>query len=287
MNILEIFRKRGNKVNASIGIGLGEDLKQNELIFDTSLKFLSSNQSRVVLFGKEIEIEHLNNSNLTPELKSRIDIITCTDPSDEITEFLSKGVIDCIVRGSLSASDFLVNIRNVFSVSKVMRLALLETSSGYQFFFGPVGIDECNDIESKIAYIKRGLVELNRLNLTPNISVLSGGRLGDLGRDSLVDSTLNMAEEVVDYFRTENPDIEIHHDEILIENSIRNKANLIVAPNGVSGNLIYRTLVHLGGGKAYGAIYMGLEKPVIDTSRVGNPSEIYGALILALAISTL
>ena len=287
MNILEIFRKRGNKVNASIGIGLGEDLKQNELIFDTSLKFLSSNQSRVLLFGKEIEIEHLNNSNLTSELKSRIDIITCTDPADEITEFLSKGVIDCIVRGSLSASDFLVNIKKVFSVSKVMRLALLETSSGYQFFFGPVGIDECNDIESKIDYIKRGLVELNRLTLTPNISVLSGGRLGDLGRDSLVDSTLNMAEEVVDYFRTENPDIEIHHDEILIENSIRNKANLIVAPNGVSGNLMYRTLVHLGGGKAYGAIYMGLEKPVIDTSRVGNPSEIYGALILALAKSIL
>ena len=70
-------------------------------------------------------------------------------------------------------------------------------------------------------------MELNRLTLTPNISVLSGGRLGDLGRDSLVDSTLNMAEEVVDYFRTENPDIEIHHDEILIEAGVKHAKALI------------------------------------------------------------
>jgi len=49
--------------------------------------------------------------------------------------------------------------------------------------------------------------------------------------------------------------------------------------------LIYRTLVHLGGGKAYGAIYMGLKKNIIDTSRVGEISEIQGALLLALALT--
>ena len=81
------------------------------------------------------------------------------------------------------------------------------------------------------------------------------------------------------------PNIHITHDEILIENAIANKSNLIIAPDGISGNLIYRTLVHLGGGKAYGAIYMGLEKIIIDTSRVGGLSEIQGALILALALS--
>ncbi|MFX1345221.1 MAG: phosphotransacetylase, partial [Promethearchaeota archaeon] len=61
--------------------------------------------------------------------------------------------------------------------------------------------------------------------------------------------------------------------------------NIIIAPDGISGNLIYRTLVHLGGGKAYGAIYMNLEKVIIDTSRVGELSEIQGALLLALSLS--
>ena len=79
--------------------------------------------------------------------------------------------------------------------------------------------------------------------------------------------------------------ITITHDEILIEKAIENKSNLIIAPDGISGNLIYRTLVHLGGGKAYGAIYMGLKHTIIDTSRVGDISEIHGALLLALALS--
>ncbi len=71
----------------------------------------------------------------------------------------------------------------------------------------------------------------------------------------------------------------------MIEKAIENKSNLILAPNGISGNLIYRTLVHLGGGKAYGAIYMGIDYNIIDTSRVGDFSEIYGGFILALAKS--
>jgi len=95
-----------------------------------------------------------------------------------------------------------------------------------------------------------------------------------------------MAEEVVAYLRKENPNMSITHDEILIENAISNKSNLIIAPDGISGNLIYRTLVHLGGGKAYGAIYMDIDHVIIDTSRVGNLSEIVGALLLALALTT-
>jgi len=75
-------------------------------------------------------------------------------------------------------------------------------------------------------------------------------------------------------------------EEILkLTRQLINKSNLIIAPDGISGNLIYRTLVHLGGGKAYGAIYMGIDKTIIDTSRVGNHSEFYGALVLALALN--
>ena len=90
---------------------------------------------------------------------------------------------------------------------------------------------------------------------------------------------------MVKFIQEQYPDIKITHDEILIENAIEKGSNLIIAPDGISGNLIYRTLVHLGGGNAYGAIYMGLDNTIIDTSRVGNISEIQGALILAVALS--
>ncbi|MFX0073043.1 MAG: methanogenesis marker protein Mmp4/MtxX, partial [Candidatus Hermodarchaeota archaeon] len=193
--------------------------------------------------------------------------------------------INGIVRGSFSSNLFLNNVKHYLNIKELNRLALLETFDGIQFFYGPVGIDECNSIDSKIAYINLATRILNSLNIKPKISILSGGRLGDVGRDSIVDKTINIADQVVEYIRKNNKDLDINHDEILIENAIKNKSNIIIAPDGISGNLIYRTLVHLGGGKAYGAIYMGIKKPIIDTSRVGKSSEIFGALVLALALS--
>ena len=172
-----------------------------------------------------------------------------------------------------------------FNISEVNRLALLETYDGFQFFYGPVGIDECNDIDSKIMFVNKAIHELQSLNIEPKISILSGGRLSDIGRDPKVDKTINIADEIVEHIRKENPNLRINHDEILIENAIYNKSNLIIAPDGISGNLIYRTLVYLGGGKAYGAIYMDLDQVIIDTSRAGNLSEIHGALIIALALT--
>jgi predicted methyltransferase MtxX (methanogen marker protein 4) len=161
----------------------------------------------------------------------------------------------------------------------------LETYDGFQFFYAPVGIDECNSKLYKIDFIPHAIKIFDLLKIEPKISILSGGRIGDKGRDSSVDNSINDAEDIVKFFHEHQPNLKISHDEILIEKAILNKSNLIIAPNGISGNLIYRTLVHLGGGKAYGAIYLDLEKPIIDTSRVGSETEISGALILALALS--
>ena len=58
----------------------------------------------------------------------------------------------------------------------------------------------------------------------------------------------------------------------------------IIAPDGISGNLIFRTLLHLGGGHSHGAFYLGsnFPGPVMDTSRVGSAEEYTGAVVLAL-----
>ncbi len=185
----------------------------------------------------------------------------------------------------MSSSKFLVNLKKHFNISEINRLALLETFDNIQFFYGPVGIDECNTIEQKILFVEKAIKQLTALKINSKVSILSGGRLGDISRDPRVDDSINIAEEVLKSLSLEFPNVIITHDEILIENAIHNKANIIIAPDGISGNLIYRTLVHLGGGKAYGAIYMDVEPIIIDTSRVGDLSEIYGALTLALALA--
>ena len=79
------------------------------------------------------------------------------------------------------------------------------------------------------------------------------------------------------------------HHQILIEQAIADRANVIIAPEGIAGNLIYRTLIHLGAGRSYGAVYLLFynnhdRKIIIDCSRVAPLFEIEGSFYLALGL---
>jgi putative methanogen marker protein 4 len=283
--IIQKFEYAAKEKERIIGIGLGDYEYSNQNILKASLNFIKQYKSDVCLFGKKPQLNQLLEQSPETRNKSKLRFIECQDPGKSIFEFLGNKSIHSIIRGSLSSSEFLKNLKIHLNIKEVNRLALLETSKGYQFFFGPVGIDECNNLETKIRFLESAILELRALDIKPKVSILSGGRVGDVGRDAKVDQTMQDADKIVDLEKEKYPSLIIAHDEILIEKAIEKKSNLIIAPDGISGNLIYRTLVHLGGGKAYGAIYMGLDSTIIDTSRVGNLSEIYGALIIAVALS--
>ncbi len=285
MNIIDIFASKIDGKITNIGIGLGDLEAQNLKILKATVKLLEINKSSVYFFGNKSSINQISINTLYKKNSKRIVLIDSNEPESEILNYLCKELISCVVRGSLGSSKFLQSLKTSLNISEVARLALLETFKGQQFFFGPVGIDECNNFNNKKIFLEKAIKILEALNLKPKISILSGGRVGDLGRNPDVDKTINEAKELVDYFKLEYPKLEINHNEILIEKAINDKSNLIIAPNGISGNLIYRTLVHLGGGKAYGAIYMDIGHIIIDTSRVGDFSEIYGGFILALALT--
>lgn len=284
MTILQNFEVITKGKSGNIGIGLGTSEFHNRKILLAILNFLEEQSSKIYIFGNKESLNHIR-KQIKSKYKSSIFLIHSEVPEKDIFEFLENNTINSVIRGSLSSSKFLENLKEHLNTEIINRLALLETVDGHQFFYGPVGIDECNNVEDKIEFLENAKKELELLNIEPNISILSGGRLGDIGRDNNIDLSIGIGEKTVEVMKERYPDLVINHDEILIENAVKNKSNLIIAPDGISGNLIYRTLVHLGGGKAYGAIYMNLEKTIIDTSRVGELSEIQGALLLALALS--
>jgi putative methanogen marker protein 4 len=214
-----------------------------------------------------------------------IKLIKAENVEAEIFNFVESKQIESVIRGSLSSSMFINEVKTRYNTPNLNRLALLETVSGFQFFFAPVGIDECSNLKEKQIFIENAIKFLTSIGIDPKVSILSGGREGDKGRDKVVDASLEESHKLIEHFNQNYPYIKVYHDEILIENAITRKSNLIIAPDGISGNLVYRTLVHLGGGKAYGAIYLGLKTLIIDTSRVGNTSEIEGALRIAKAFS--
>ena len=276
---MDLITSKEKRNNPKIGIGLGSNSQHNSLIVKAVSQFLENEKATIYLFSEESVINKLK---IVPK---DINLIETENVETEIFNFVDNNQIESVIRGSLSSNKFVSEIKNRFNTVKLNRLALLETVNGFQFFFAPVGIDECSNLKEKQVFIEKAINFLTSLDLDPKISVLSGGREGDKGRAKAVDATLEEGHKLIKYFNLNYPKIKIYHDEILIENAIARKSNLIIAPNGISGNLIYRTLVHLGGGKAYGAIYLGLKNLIIDTSRVGNVSEIEGALRIIKALS--
>ena len=286
MSILEKFYQKAKGLEVKIGIGLGDSKNHNFKILKAAISTLELKNNSFFLFGKRKSIDQIANNTLFNKNKEFVTLVESDEPISEILNYLKTNQISSVVRGNLSSTQFLLGLQSVLNISEINRLALLETFTGYQFFFGPIGIDECNDLDSKIRFVNKAVKEIKALNLEPRVNILSGGRIGDIGRNSVVDSSIEDAQKVVDYFREKFSSLIIKHSEILIENAISEKTNLIIAPDGISGNLIYRTLVHLGGGKAYGAIYMDINRAIVDTSRVGDISEIRGALILAQSLSS-
>lgn len=261
--ILEIEKKaRTNR--ARIGLGIGT----------VSEKFIMSAQDAheyadVVLVGDENQLRVINID---------LEIIHSMEPAKKLTELLVNGEIDGAVRGTLSATKTLSALKNALGIAKLYRAALMETADGIPFFLAPVGIDEGKTVEDKIELVKRGAGCMERLGINAIVGILSGGRFEDKGRDEIVDRTLEDAKIVTQ--RLMDIGINAKNYSILIEDAIK-EANFIIAPDGISGNLIFRTLVFLGDGHGYGAPVL-MDKVFVDTSRVKDDAA--RAIMLASAL---
>jgi putative methanogen marker protein 4 len=264
MNILSTIERKARTNHARIGLGIG---KNSEILIRSAQD--ARKYADVVLVGDEKQIRSTG---------TELEIIHSYDPSKKLVELLIGGDIDGAVRGTLSATKTLSALKSSLGMKKLYRIALMETADGTPFFLAPVGIDEGNSVEDKIELVKRGVEHLKRLGIEANIGILSGGRFEDKGRDEIVDRTLDEAEIVTK--RLSDFGVNAKNYSILIEDAIK-EANFIIAPDGISGNLIFRTLVFLGGGHGYGAAVL-MDKVFVDTSRVKEDAA--RAIMLASAL---
>jgi putative methanogen marker protein 4 len=205
-----------------------------------------------------------------------LDCLHSDRPWEDLVKLLADGKIDGAVRGNLPAGRTMRALAREFDI-KVRRLALLELS-GWAFLFGPVGIDEGETISDRLGLATEGANYLRRIGVpSSNVSVLSGGRLEDLGRSERVDRSLAEGEFIA--ARAREAGVDAKHKGILIE-SCRGD-DIIIAPEGVSGNLVFRTLLLLCGANSLGAPVL-MDRVFVDSSRArGNFS---GPVMLASAM---
>jgi len=100
----------------------------------------------------------------------------------------------------------------------------------------------------------------------------------DMGRCERVDRSLAEGELIA--ARAQEAGVQARHKGILIE-SCRGD-DIVIAPEGVSGNLIFRTLLLLCGANSYGAPVL-MDRIFVDSSRARGGFD--GPVMLASAMA--
>lgn len=254
------FKDLAYSERRKIGIGFGEP---NDAIFEGIRNALDF--SDVVVVGAVHSEE--------------FEIVNTLQPEKVLVDMLIDCDIDAAVRGTISASEVLPYLKQRLNVEQLYRAALLSTYDDRQFFLTPVGIDEGHTITGRLELALRASYLLTKIGVAPKVGILSGGRPEDVGRSDIVDVTLKEAEELTNLLK--NAGIEAINYNILLEEAIK-CSNLILAPDGLCGNLVFRTLVFLGGGRGHGAPLIGLPYTFVDTSRSGTAFK--DAILLASAL---
>ena len=121
---------------------------------------------------------------------------------------------------------------------------------------------------------------LKKLGKTPKIAVLAEGREDDFGRGDEVSNSIKESKKLTELIE-ENSSEEVRNYFILIEKAINDKCNVLIAPNGRVGNIIFRSLVLLNSWPSYGAVTFGMDRTYIDTSRDQSIDGYVRSLILA------
>ncbi len=248
MDILKIIHDCATSNHARIGIGVGSK-NPGEVVKGAEK---ASEFADVVLVGREEDLRGFN-----------LEVAYSEDPPRTLVELLASGEIDGAVRGSLGSKTTLGVLKERFGLERLYRVSLLISSNGAPFFFAPVGIDEGETIADRLVLAEKGCGFIKRLGITPRVGVLSGGRFDDIGRSHAVDQSLAEGEFIA--ASLQRAGVDATHCTVLVEDAVRN-ANFIIAPSGITGNLMYRALVLIGGGDGFGAPVL-MNHVFVDTSR--------------------
>ncbi|MEA2045995.1 MAG: methanogenesis marker protein Mmp4/MtxX [Euryarchaeota archaeon] len=210
-----------------------------------------------------------------PGCDCELERVETKNPPSALVDLLARGEIDGAVRGNTSATRAVKALVDAFEI-RVRRISLLELS-GWSFFLAPVGIAEGDSISDRRDLAVMGAGYIRAMGVDPVVSILSGGRMEDLGRSGRVDRTLAEGELVARL--ASNAGVRAHHRGILIETCKGD--DLIVAPDGISGNLIFRTMMLLSGVKGFGAPVI-MDRIFVDSSRARK--DFVGPIMLASAL---
>ena len=236
---------------------------------------------------KTIAIGVGKNKNITKALdifKNRYPVDTkLIQTDDELVKSILDEDIDAVVRGSLPASGVIKEVKKYFP--EISRATFVHGEE-HEFLLTPVGIDEGTTIEDKLKIAINCGEFLRKLNKEPKIAILADGRKGDYGRSEKISKSIDESEQLTQLIK-ENTDFEVKNYYILIEQALNENCNVIIAPDGIIGNIIFRTLILVNAWPSCGAVTFGINGIYIDTSRDQSVEGYLRSLIFAYKLAKL
>jgi phosphate acetyltransferase len=143
------------------------------------------------------------------------------------------------------------------------------------YFYADCSMNIAPDVET-LAEIGRASAESARaFGHEPRVAFLSFST-----RDSAKDASIDKVKEAVALVRKAEPDLlvdgELQFDAAIVpavakkkcaDSALEGRANVFIFPDLNSGNIAYKITERLGGARAIGPIFQGLNKPANDVSR--------------------
>jgi predicted methyltransferase MtxX (methanogen marker protein 4) len=209
--------------------------------------------------------------------------IVTDQPHETLFKLLKENKLGAIIRGQVSSVPFR-NCFNSFYEGKVdpgdAFVCVLEDSEGRVILLSPVTNGRGWNNEDKILLINASAGLLAKLGLPIKIGVLNYSREEELahGKDFL-NKTFYEANELIDLFKQK---YEIKNYGIDFEIALAEGCNIIIEPNGGTGNQVVRSLVFLDALRNYGVLILNADRVIIESMR--HSEDFYDHFLLAAAL---
>lgn len=251
---------RAKANNSKVAIGLDPTLPSSERVVNSAIFAAREKYARPVIVAQG----RIGGPLLDDFLAEGNSAVYAEDAPRALVEMLSDGVVDAVVRGNLGFRTLAPALKQTFGSRNLQRITLLDIFNR-KVMLAPVGIDEGEEKRDLISLASRGKALAKTLGLPFKLAIISGGRLEDRGRSQRVDRMLDRSSALAQGLRQASIDAEEYGIEL--ERAIEEGATMILAPDGVIGNIIFRSLVLVGNTESFGAYASSLPKVYVDTSR--------------------
>ena len=199
---------------------------------------------------------------------------------------VKNGVADALVAGiDYTSRDVILACRDIIGMAdKTFSASFWMKKDGAEYVIGDAAACK-NPTEDQLFDIVLQTYHTAKLLLSdePRVAILSFSTLGSGGKDPSIERAQNVVRRV----RAEHPEILIDGEMQLDaainprvaekkapESKVAGKANVLIAPDLNSGNILYKAMEQFGGMTAAGPLLQGFLAPVSDLSRGSTAQDV-------------